>query len=1160
MGPATDKAGISIASINIENIKSNVEYLKQLLEKHSIVCIQEHWLYSFEKTLIDDMIPDCSYAMKCSDDDSPISHKHKPKGVAGVAILWRKEFDHAIQTLPDGSSRLNIIQVNTCDRPLILINTYMPAEGSHDKEANFSSILDEIYEITEKYSADNTIIWAGDMNASIRDRPRPTRNDKLLSVFYNQSGFNSEIAKTTKQTYHHFSGNATSQIDHIMSLKSQENVIEKVYTDEHNPNNVSSHSAIIAETSLIIQKKKAATRIDPSNYVNPKPKWDKVDIAKYKEQTDSKLECLINTGGLQMPSEVLIDRINKILISTAAECGAYAAPKKKRKTKRTWNSDMKPLVQELKEQYWLWKNDGKSPSSPHAAGVRKARKALRAAQRQKAASYRTSLQRDIMRAHQGDKLLFYKLVKKQRGQNSSSLATIKFGDEVSQLEGWAGYFQDLATPYENPMYDEEYKLSRELKLHLLHAQELPQAIKPTSEVNVAKFIASLKDRKAADVYGLTAEHLKHSSKLINTVVTSLTNKVLEEQKFPAQCKLGKVVPVHKKGKPVDDPNGHRRITINSIVGKVIEKEMVARTKHTIKEHQHKLQFGFTEGCSPSNCALIITEAIAEAKDAGSPLFITMMDARKAFDVVWQESVLVALNEQGITGPLWKLYANFYDTVTSRICLDGMLSREIIEKIGIKQGAESSTGVFITRTNPTLDQVAKIPESLRIGSIQVGTPTCADDTCLLSTSMLAAQTQLLIAQDEANRERFDYSTTKTKTILCNSAIQPEEAGTMMPLKLNGASVDYVTQETHLGLERSQSGTATPTIQVRVRNGRRAAYALMGAGMHGLNGVGPEISVTLISVYVLPVVMYGLDTMRLTQPDYKELNKLHRELLRRLQHLPISTAIPAIYLLTGSHPIEALHHKGVLSLFGNVLRREDSTEKELVMRQLAMKDLKSNSWTSLVRELLYQYDLPPAFQLAENPPQKLAWKKTVKLAISTYWQDKLTSEASQKKTLHLINLDDCEHGKVHQAWKCGDDPLQVVMASTKVRLMVQRYPLSSTHCAGKYWSEECILCGGPAETVSHFILECPRLEKVRKPHFRKIVSLLEEFYYYPCSGEELIKAVLDCTILTWIPQGVLTDLEELTRKLIFQLHNERSLQLGMGSQYVAAMRSIRHGRVN
>ena len=76
----------------------------------------------------------------------------------------------------------------------------------------------------------------------------------------------------------------------------------------------------------------------------------------------------------------------------------------------------------------------------------------------------------------------------------------------------------------------------------------------------------------------------------------------------------------------------------------------------------------------------------------------MMDAKKAFDVVWHESVLTSLHEQGIQGPLWKIYEDMYQDVTSQLCVNGELSRTIVERVGIKQGAEASTGIFITRTN------------------------------------------------------------------------------------------------------------------------------------------------------------------------------------------------------------------------------------------------------------------------------------------------------------------------------------------------------------------------------------------------------------------------------------------------------------------------------
>jgi hypothetical protein len=231
--------------------------------------------------------------------------------------------------------------------------------------------------------------------------------------------------------------------------------------------------------------------------------------------------------------------------------------------------------------------------------------------------------------------------------------------------------------------------------------------------------------------------------------------------------------------------------------------------------------------------------------------------------------------------------------------------------------------------------------------------------------------------------------------------------------------------------------------------------MGAGMHGLNGLSPEVSVSTISTYVLPTVMYGLDAMELSTADYRELHTFQRKLLRQVQHLPKATAVPAIHLLTGCLPLEALHHKSVLSLYGRMINRQGSLERDVILRQLGMHDFQSSSWTSLVRRLLLTYELPSAFELAMDPPRKDRWKKRVKWAVYHHWEVKLKEEAATKSTLAHLNLDACTPGAVHPVWACGSDPMQVQMAVTKARLLIQIYALGSSHCAGRHKTACCPL---------------------------------------------------------------------------------------------------------
>ena len=533
-----------------------------------------------------------------------------------------------------------------------------------------------------------------------------------------------------------------------------------------------------------------------------------------------------------------------------------------------------------------------------------------------------------------------------------------------------------------------------------------------------------------------------------------------------------------------------------------------------------------------------------------------MDARKAFDVVWHSSALVALNEQGVEGPLWRLYVDMYESVSSQVKVNGQLSRVIKERQGIRQGGLSSTEIFKGRANNLLHQLAKLPDCMRVGSISVSSPTTADDTCLLSHTGIGAQTAILVAQDDANRERYEFSTTKTKTLLCNSSVNAETANEAIPLQLNGSTLAYSNSETHLGLERSTDCKASATVSERIKCGRRMAYALMGAGLHGLNGVSPKVSINMLSTYVIPAVMHGLETMKLSTADYKHLNKFHRQMLRQMQHLPQATATCALYLLTGSTPLEALHHKSTLGLFGNILRREGSVERELVIRQLAVKSLDSNSWVVNVRQLLEKYQLPNAFSLVGNPPEKPQWKKMVKNAISTHWDDVLKTEAEKKTSLEYLNLDACAPGQVHPVWNCGHDPCQVTMATTKVRLLVQRYALTGSHCAGKNQRTSCPLCMGGTEDVQHFLLECPALEEVRQPYCRQISNILQEFYYQPNNINDLVQVVLDCSVIIWMPPDVRRELESITRKLCFKLHNSRAVMTGRESFRVNPIKSVRY----
>ena len=100
--------------------------------------------------------------------------------------------------------------------------------------------------------------------------------------------------------------------------------------------------------------------------------------------------------------------------------------------------------------------------------------------------------------------------------------------------------------------------------------------------------------------------------------------------------------------------------------------------------------------------------------------------------------------------------------------------------------------------------------------------------------------------------------------------------------------------------------------------------MGAGLHGLNGVGPEVGKKLYSIYVMPRLSYGLETLILSKPEMSALKDHYKVNLRLMQHLPKATATPALYLLMGVPPIEAQVHIRTLNLLASALKRPESIE--------------------------------------------------------------------------------------------------------------------------------------------------------------------------------------------------------------------------------------------
>ena len=273
-------------------------------------------------------------------------------------------------------------------------------------------------------------------------------------------------------------------------------------------------------------------------------------------------------------------------------------------------------------------------------------------------------------------------------------------------------------------------------------------------------------------------------------------------------------------------------------------------------------------------------------------------------------------------------------------------------------------------------------------------------------------------------------------------------------------------------------------------RRTVCALMGAGLHGLNGICPPTSMKIIKIYVIPRLIYGLECLTLTKKELQPIETYYKDLIRKILHLPSSTANAACYMLVGALPIEALIHIKVLNLFGAIASRDGSLEFQLYERQLAMKGSNSHSWAIYAKKLLERYQLPKPSELLYSMHYQETWKKQVKEQVEKAWTTQLQEIASEKSTLKYVKLSACCSAECHPVWSTNtSDPIVVHKAMIHAKLLVQRYPLRTSHMTSSK-TTTCPCCGEMEETLKHFAIECTALQRIRAPHLADIGDKLQE----------------------------------------------------------------------
>ena len=221
-------------------------------------------------------------------------------------------------------------------------------------------------------------------------------------------------------------------------------------------------------------------------------------------------------------------------------------------------------------------------------------------------------------------------------------------------------------------------------------------------------------------------------------------------------------------------------------------------------------------------------------------------------------MLVKLYDVGLSGHKWNFLNKWYTGLESAVKWDGDVSLPFPERQGVRQGGIWSPTGYKHFVNPFMNCLTRHRVGLYIGSIYLGVVGVADDLLLMADMPEELHCALNIQWSYACQERYQISDTKTKTMQHNVKNQTDEI-----FLLNETQLESVHSYKHLGLIRESNNKLSNNLLIEdiIKTARNTAYALMGAGFHGLNGINPEVSVCIWQTYVRPRLVYGLESINL-----------------------------------------------------------------------------------------------------------------------------------------------------------------------------------------------------------------------------------------------------------------------------------------------------------
>ena len=1021
----------------------------------------------------------------------------------GTALVWKKSLDKYIIKMPVicerfCSVKFTIPETNTST---ILYSTYLPTSGNDD---HFLEIIETLnFHILQNKSDEDSLIIGIDSNTSSKSTKRRIENIDSFIKFHKLD----TIISSLEPTFHHNNQSSESQIDHIyhcscdaLSLRFKDHICLK-----YDPTNLSSHDVLVAEITVHYPKLLKSTSDHSSTYTPfqiTKLDWSKTEIDDYQQDTAAMLENLLETYSETELIPELCEMFSKVFVMSAEKhFGLKSIMKTHNKDNHKrfpfFSPEFRQAHKDLKDASVRWRKAGRPAEMEHPAKalVCESRRRLQAIRRAEEHFKSVNLYDELMSTFSENINTLSSKLRKYKGEKYSykeikCIDTLA-GQYLNQnvLEGFAANTEILcgsndqkALKYDNKLHSRvvhDNMIIFDITSH--EKEKIPHIdLKQLKEILFKK----LKPNKACDIFMLTVEHLRNAGDDSLVILVKLLNYIIDNINHLSSPQLNTSIAsiIHKgKGKPTSHHKSYRLVRVTPLIGRIIDEHLRPKLVSLVKPIQNSNQYGFTEKVSYLMGALQRHEVEKFCIDSKTTFMGCSLDGDSAFEVVDREIQMHELYFAGERGSYWQASHYSYQNSLTRIKHDGNLSRNISEKLGVKQGRNMSSDHYKLYIAPLLKTLDDASLGVQIGPVNVSVSGVADDVYLMSDNQTKLQCLIDIASKYGHMYRIEYGAGKTKITIIGSRIDSQYYSDIQPWKMNGETINVVENNEHLGQIVSGHLQEQKNIDLRIAKSRNCLFSLLGIGFSSKCLLSPALKLHIYKTYVCPILLSGLSTFSLRTTQIEPMAIFQRKVLKSILRLSSTAPTPAIHFLTGDLPIQAKIHKDAFSLFYSVWRNPDSKIYEIVKHILKTSPDNIRTWAVHIRHLCSQYGLEDPLQyLSRDPPSRESWKELIMTKIACYHENHLRSMARTNSLMTFFNVNLLSlRGKYHPALADLNTSWDVAKARSHLKFISGNYLTYQIKAEQSGGSPRCRICeSGHPETIEHIIISCKTLDSYRK----------------------------------------------------------------------------------